>query len=60
MKKCKPRKYIVVAGSLFEGVEFYGPFDTDEEAMEFADGIHDRQFDCIPLSDPKDCAPWNE
>jgi len=29
-------KYIIVAGNVVDGFEFYGPFDTHEEAQDVA------------------------
>lgn len=46
-------KYCVAAGNPFEGLTLHGPFDTWEEANEFAAST-DGDWWIVDLHDPKE------
>ena len=33
-------RYLVLIGNVIDGVEFFGPFDTHEDALEYASRHH--------------------
>jgi hypothetical protein len=48
-------KYIILSGNPVEGYEFYGPFDTQESALKYADNNLDygREWCFANLIAPK-------
>ena len=42
--------WIVVEGSIIEGLKFYGPFDTNEAATNYGDHLEGFNF-CVKLID---------
>ena len=48
-------KYIILSGNPVEGYEFYGPFDTQESALRYADNNldYDREWCFAHLIEPK-------
>lgn len=47
-------KCILATGSFARGHEFYGPFDSPRQALDWADGsCRSHDFTIVPLEEPK-------
>ena len=44
--------HIVVVGNAIDGLAFHGPFDSYDEALEYAEGFIDRDWHVVPLTPP--------
>jgi hypothetical protein len=46
-------QYIVAFGDAFNGLSFYGPFDTHEEASAYAERETNDAWHVLPLAKPE-------